>query len=293
MLKRMEVFMIASILILLISIIMVVYTMQREQEFKAHNRDIQTAVVDSAVYAIDIQLDNKRRHVNLFIDEYSRLFRHLERFPDDEFSAERVQERLQQRFPDFFTFTIANHSGIPVMLDFENLVGEACQADLDKFASKLGRGQQSTNEIFIHPQAFHYHYDVMTSLAFGNESEIFFVSFYLDEIADILKTHEVPGQQLFIVRQSDPDLIEVSREGARDKLKRNAQLTAEEQNRILVFANIPGTDWRLVNLPDRDFEQEYIEDLWHEVIIILSILTIAIFIMISVVFSFSEKRTGQ
>ena len=293
MLKRMEVFMIASILILVTSIVMVVYTMEREQEFRAHNRDIQTAVVDSAVYAIDLQLENKRRHVNLFLEEYFRLFRHLERFPDDEISAERVQKRLQQRFPDFFTFTIADHSGIPVLLDVETLVGEACQTDLHDFASKLGRAQQTTNEIFIHPQPYHYHYDVMASLNVNGNARIFFVSFYLDEIADILKTHEIPGQQLFIVRQSDPGLIEVSREGARDKLKRNAELTPGEQNRILVFANIPGTDWRLVNLPDADFEQDYIDGLWHEVVVVLCITTVAYFIMITIIFTISDRKQDE
>ena len=177
-----------------------------------------------------------------------------------------------------------------MLLDVETLVGEVCQSDLSDFASKLGRAQLSSNEIFIHPQPFHYHYDVMAPLNADGDSKIFFVSFYIDEIADILKTHEIPGQQLFIVRQTDPSLIEVSREGARDKLTRDAELTPEEQNRILVFANIPGTDWRLVNLPDADFEQGYIDGLWHEVIVVLSILAAAFFIMITVVFKISDKR---
>jgi hypothetical protein len=256
--------------------------MEREQEFKEHNSNIQNVLVESAAYAINQQLQNKRRHVALFLEEYEKLFTHLDRFPEDEQTLSNINYRLQQRFTDYFTFTISNAEGEPVLTDIDTLVGEACQRDLQNYSGKVRRQNKVVhNEVFVHPQPYHYHYDIMAPLnTRGNSARIFFVSFYLDEIADILKRHEIPGQQLLLVRQSDPDIIEVSRQGARDKLQRDAELSFSEKARILVFANIPDSDWRLVNLPDDNFEREYVSNLWTEVIIMLSILAIGLFFLI-------------
>ena len=292
MLKRMELFSVASIFVLMISIILIVYTMEREQEFIAHNNEIQTASVHGAAYAINLQLQNKHRHVRLFLDEYSRLFLHLDNYPDDEETSENIKRRLQQRFTDFFTYTITDQNGVPVMTDIESLVGDACQADLNNFADNIKRNHGNLqNETFVHPQPFNYHYDVMAPLETNHSGvRIFFSSFYLNEIVDILKTHEVPGQTLMLVRQSNPGLIEASREGARDKLTRDINLAPEERIRITVYEDIPDTDWRLVNLPDANFEKDYLHGLWKEVVILLIIITLALFILIIVLIKISKKR---
>jgi hypothetical protein len=147
------------------------------------------------------------------------------------------------------------------------------------------------NEIFLHPQPFHYHYDIMSPLVGKDGTKrIFFASFYLDEIANILKTHEVPGQQLILVRQSDPSLIEVSRQGARDKLERDPRLSVDEMARSIVFENIPETDWRVVNLPDPNYEEKYVGGLWREVVIMLIILMIGLTIIIRLTFKYCERK---
>ncbi len=292
MLKQMELFNIASIFVLILSIILIVYTMEREQEFIAHNSNIQKASVHGAAYAINLQLQNKHRHVRLFLDEYSRLFLHLEMFPEDEETSENIKRRLQQRFTDFFTYTITDQNGVPVMSNIESLVGDACQNDLNNFANNIKRNHGNLlNEAFVHPQPFNYHYDVMAPLQTNNHGvRIFFTSFYLNEIVDILKTHEVPGQALMLVRQSSPGLIEVSREGARDKLSRDIKLTQDELNRVTVYENIADTDWRLINLPDAYFEEQYVYGLWKEVVIILVIVTLAMVALVIVLIRISKKK---
>lgn len=286
MIKRMEVFIIASVFVVITAIILIVYTMQREHEFKTHNSNIQTTSVHGAAYAIDLQLQNKHQHVRLFLDEYVRLFIHLGNNPADERTLNNISKRLQQRFPDFFTYTITDRNGKPTLLDIESLVGDTCQRDLSNFANNVKSNHDKLqNKVFIHPQPFHYHYDIMAPLQTNTTNgRIFFTSFHLNGITDILKTHEVPGQTLMLVRQSEPALIEVTSGGARDKLSRDVRLTQSEQNRIEIYEDIPASDWRLVNLPDLDFEKQYLYALWKEVIIILFIVTLALFLMISVLF---------
>ena len=293
MLRRMELFTIASIFVLITSIILVVFTMEREHEFIKHNTNIQKASVHGAAYAISLQLQNKHRHVRLFVDEYARLFAHLEHFPNDETTSENINNRLQQRFTDFFTFTITDQNGLPSIMDIESLVGDACQKDLNNFANNIKRNHGDLfNKVFVHPQPANYHYDIMAPLQLGvSNPRIFFTSFYLNEIVDILKTHEVPGQTLMLVRQSEPGLIEVTRQGVRDKLTRELNLSQEERSRITVYEDIPQTDWRLVNLPDLDYEKEYVFGLWKEVIIILLIVSFALFVLILVLTKSSASNT--
>ena len=290
MLKRIEIFLIAAIFILITAVILIIYTKQREQEFQTHKTLIQETTVNGAAYAINLQLQEKQRHVRLFANEYSRLFIHLNSFPSDEKTANDIKVRLEQRFPDFFTYTISSNEGVPKLMDIESLVGHACQIDIKNFAINVSKDKHTyQNKVFIHPQPFNYHYDIMAPLYNnGGSSHVFFISFYLTEIVDILKTHEIPGQSLILVRQSDPKLIEVTSKGARDKIKREIRLSDIEKT--TVSKNIPGTDWRLLNLADPTYEEKYLKGLWNEVMIILSIVSFTLLIVILLLIKLSENR---
>jgi len=299
MLKRLELFYIATIFMFIITVVLVLYTMEREQEYKTHQENIQKTVIEGAAYAINLQLRNKQRHVRLFIDEYSTALSHLYHNPRDEITENNLRDRLQQRFTDFFTYTITDLDGEHQLLDIDSRVGDACQLDLDDFGRKIKNNQVDIrNTIFIHPQAFHYHYDIMIPMQVNtlnsmDTRKIFFASFYLNEITDILKTHEVPGQTLMLTRQSDPTLIEVTRIGSRDKLSRNSRLSPEEILNISAHKNIPATDWRLISLQDKSDEQQYISNLWKEVLTILSIVGIALILLIVILIKLTSKHRSN
>lgn len=291
-LKQMEVFLVAAVFILITAIILIVYTMKREQEFHSHNADFQKAIVHGAAYSIDQHLQSKHKSLRLFLDEYSAQVFRLNRFPGDERTADDIKVRLQQRFDDFFTFTITDNHGEPSLTDIESLVGEACKIDLNNYSKTVTRdSKQVKNEVFIHPQPYNYHYDIMAPLyEHGTETRIFFSSFYLKKIVDILKTHEVPGHNLMLVRQSKPDLIEVTREGARDVLTRERQLSEDELKRVMIYENIPGSDWRLINLPDVNYINQYTRGLWVEAFIIILITTTTLTLLIFILFQLSGRR---
>ena len=282
MLKQFEVFIVAMIFVLITAIILIIYTVERGQEFKNHQSIIQKAAVHGAAYAIKLQLANKHRHLRLFLNEYERLVIHLINSPMDEKTANDIKARLEQRFSDFFTYTVTNTKGVPVLFDFDELVGNACQHDLNTFFKTVLKKKTALNNVFVHPQPYHYHYDIMAPLQIkGAGMHIFFASFYLKDVTDILRTHEIPGQNLILVKQSELSLIEVTKQGARDKLStREPRLSKEEQQSIRVYENIPDTDWRLINLPDVAFEKQYLQSLWKEAAIIIFIVTLALLLLI-------------
>ncbi len=55
MLKRLEVFLIITVFIVITAIILIVYSMKREQEYKAHSIITQEAIVNGAAYAINMK----------------------------------------------------------------------------------------------------------------------------------------------------------------------------------------------------------------------------------------------
>jgi len=143
MFKRLEIFLIGAVFFLITTIILVVYSTQRVQEFKEHNNDIQKTTLHGAAYAINMKLLDKRRHVRLFVNEYSRIFFRLMNFPNDEKTENDITTRLKQRFYDFFTFTITDQKAKPVLENIESFVGHACQLDLTRFAKALKTNSQS------------------------------------------------------------------------------------------------------------------------------------------------------
>lgn len=295
MLKQLVVFVIAMMFVLITAIILIIYTIQRGEEFKAHQSVIQKAAVQGAAYAIKLQLSNKHRHVRLFLEEYEQLASQLITFPNDLKTKNNVRTRLEQRFTDFFAFTITNQEGAPLLVDFEGFVGDACMLDLKKYFNSTQRESVALNTIFVHPQPDHYHYDIMAPLySHKSDVNIFFVSFDLRDIVDILRTHEIPGQKLILVKHSDPAFIEVSRLGTRDKLmSREPRLTEAEQQSIRVYKNIPDTDWRLVNIPDVDFEKHYLQGLWKEAGIIITVVTLALLLLIFISFRYFETKAKE
>ena len=293
MLRRLEVFMIAAVFILLTAIILIINGKEREHEFHDHRDIIQKANLNGAAHAIEMHMLDKQRDARLFANEYSKLILHLARFSRDTSASNELKAIMADRFPDFFTFTLTDAQAVPMLMDIESFVGEACQVDLKNFSKSIqSNNKQHRNKVFIHPQPFHYHYDIMTPIGVsGSQPRIFFMSFYPTRIIETLKTHEVPGYSLILVRQSDPELIEVTSQGVRDRINRDIRLTKSEMKRVNAFRDIVGTDWRLINLADPEFERQYVRGIWSEAIIILLIVIIALIILIFVLMRTAAKRS--
>ena len=66
MLRRLEVFMIAAVFILLTAIILIINGKEREQEFHAQREITQKANVNGAAHAIEMQMLDKQRDARLF-----------------------------------------------------------------------------------------------------------------------------------------------------------------------------------------------------------------------------------
>jgi hypothetical protein len=99
-------------------------------------------------------------------------------------------------------------------------------------------------------------------------------------VTEILRNHQIPGHELILVRAQDLSLIEIAAKGVRDVLVRDTRLSQEEQQRIRTAENVIGTEWRLIDLPEPQFADEYQRQLWKEATMVLMILALGGLMMI-------------
>lgn len=284
--SRMHLFLILSLSLLLTSVILVMYTQQRVEEFNEHQLAIQKAMVKGAAQDISYRIENQIRHVSLFNDEYRHLISHLALHPHDENTKEIIDIRLRERFPNIISFFITSATGTPVLDDKESMIDDIIKRDISSFSTEVKRLNDSKlarNTIFIHPRAGRHHYVVMASIkGVDSDRNVFFVSFSPEPIQQILKSRGIPGHQLMLTRLHDNTLIEVSSAGTRDMMGREGRLSKQELLTIKASKPIPNTDWVMVDLKDPDYEQTYIRKLWKEsggIILIVAITHLIIFLI--------------
>ncbi len=271
----------ALLMILIVTMVLTINTVERVREFGKMQYEIQEAVVNGAAYAASKHILEVKKMVLLFADEYRDMIATLAIYPGDEITRAALRERLRQRFDNVFTFTIATPEGVPVLSDIETKVGAVCQRDLSEFSAKVARGHPLThnNKLVIHPNPSGYHYDVMAPFTVSGVARIFFVSFYPTDLAEIAATHAPPGHQLFFVNTDKPRLIEIGAAGARDVLGRDIHLTEEESNRAKAVRNVTGSKWRIIDVPDAGLVTDYKRRLWTEVGIIIAFVALISLIM--------------
>ena len=300
MVSRPHLFILTALSLLLTSVILIMYTQQRAQEFTQHQLAIQQAMIEGAARNISHRLESQIRQVHLFNDEYRQLISHLAYHPHDESTEEIIDTRLRQRFPSVNSFTITNAIGTPILDDIETKVGDICKRDISNFSTEVKRLSHSgevKNAIFIHPQSGRYHYDVMASIQDGTpDRSVFFVSFNPQPIQEILKSHKIPGHTLMLTKLNDSSLIEISDAGTRDSMAREIRLNAEELLSIKTSREIPNTDWVMIDLKDPSYEKAYISKLWKEsggIILIVAITNLMIFLIFSARIRYAEIRENK
>ncbi|MCB1772488.1 MAG: PAS domain S-box protein [Gammaproteobacteria bacterium] len=222
---------------------------------------IQRSVEDGAraqgqATAHEIRAFIQREHERLdaFVEEKRDPIRSLLAYPDDWPAIDNLQSSLKRLFRGAIAFTITGPDGKPVFEDFDGLVGEVCQNEMRRYAGEIGDGRLAPAIPPIHPVPGAYHFDLITPWRLNGEQwGLFFVSMQPDRIAELIAAAgQASGMRLLLVNRLDPTLIEVSADGARDRLSNEIRLEPEALEVGHFATDIEGTHWRLLVLPDND-----------------------------------------
>lgn len=228
---------------LFVGLLVLLFSLQgREQMAHVEQQQIREALRASRFTAQTVArtLAEQRRLVALFARQQAPAVDRLIREPLSAAALFTLHESMQQYFPDAFAVTVADAKGVPLVDDFDGLVGEICQNNIRHFA-RLGHDQP----IFMHPHPEVYHYDIMVT----HGKHILFISFRPDQIIRALGENAALGQKMLLYKAGD-GLIELAAEGTRLQLQRAFHLSREEHRKLLVRLPVAGTEWTLGILPD-------------------------------------------
>ncbi len=172
--------------------------------------------------------------------------------PEDEARIESFRGKLLRYFPHYFGFAVVDGLGRQVPDDLGVIVGAVCRRDMGAFLKKgLTEHFDAPYLPMIHPQSFNYHFDIITRWIDGDgRPGLFFISFHPTEIAQMIRTYQLPNHRLVLVRDDIDNLIEITADGARDVLGEAIHLTDKEMARIAVRVPVSGTRWIAIALPE-------------------------------------------
>lgn len=230
----------------------------------AHLHDYQDQLMEnegrSVSEAIGHFVSERARLLSLFAEQHrDRLTRFLASNEDPALQRE-LDELIAKNFPNYFAFTLRDSHSRLVPDDLGEFVGAVCRADMEQFwENRADHNIDSFSDYrpFIHPQGENYHFDMMTLWeATGGDVSILFISFHPKQLAHIIASFELPGHQVVLVREDQPNLIELTAEGTREALNRDFHLTPDELGRVYHSLPIEHTKWLALIMPEAGFMEE-------------------------------------
>lgn len=249
-------------------------------DFKSYHVAIAKESAQSAANAIEDFINEKKRQVNIFSVYHKKLIRQFINNSQNEHIYTRLQQRITDYFPGYFTFNVVDASGELVRDDFEGYIGNMCLADLNRF-NKTGKQLPR-----VHPNEYSYHFDVLAPLDSENSQQILFVSFHADLIGVLLQSVKTSGHQLMLINTAASNLIEVTEDGARIKWNRDDyRLSKEELSRVLATYPVSSSVWSVMNF----YEPRLFTD-FRNTVITQSVSIFVIFIFISLVMFLRIKQ---
>ena len=258
-------------------------------QFEQSQAELGQSLSETTATGIERIIADRVREVTLFVDDFHGDIDRLASNLDDDDLLDQITEQVVQHFPGAFTFTLADPKGNPLLEDIEGLVGDLCRVDIRQFSlSSVEPDGQYLDRIFIHPQPFHYHFDIMIPWKGSAGTGVFFVSFEATELIHLIAAHEVPGQRIYLERTDAPGLIEVSSEGTRNQIDREMRFSKSEEARVGSRLSISGTRWSAVVIPDVSLMDNFRSQLIRQSS--LTLVGVIVIGLVLVVFNQREER---
>jgi len=279
------------ILIPIIVCIFVVWNgLQRINEFEQAHYRIAESTTAIVAREISKRIINQQRLLGIFAKKEERLIHSLAQDPDNEIIKSQLDKKVAESFPNYFAVSIANRKGIPIIDDFDELIGGLCLEDLKNIAH--GHPQP----IRIHQNAQAYHIDIIVpwnhtegAKEDGTNGGLLFVSFIPDFLFQLLELSSTPRHELMLINNDIKNLIEITEQGTRKSLKRDDfRLSEEEQQRLLHSTFVENSVWNLSDFREATLFSEYRKN-----IINFNLLVLILFILGSVLMVALLLRTEK
>ena len=257
----------------------------RISDFKEYHHSLAENTVTNVSESISQFILNRKRLIKIFAKENTPLIQKLILDPENDELKLKLDTKIKEYFPSFFSYTLSDLEGNPYYDDFEGYVGDLCVADI-KIYSK-----NKKNFPRIHPNSFSYHYDLMADFPIGQEEYIIFISFTADEIGELLKNSEAPGHKTVLVFKENSNLLEITADGARNKhFRADYRLTEKELSYLLFEKPVNGSKWTAYNFYEDELFSEHKKKTYLTALTIFLIFTFVSTILYSIIKKEKIKR---
>ena len=290
-----------SVALLTILITIIWYSMDNYTGFVENQRRLAEHSVKSTAREIELFISEQNRFVQLFAEREQSLLSSLIYHPGDESEHEKLKNKVDIYFPKRFAFTITDKNGKPILKQEQELIGKACRQDILKFITTSPHYQ---SHVHPSPKTTRRHFDVMAIFNDNqNRQSVFFVSFFLDDIFRLLENGKSNNHHLFLVKNSEPPVIEATTSGAISELEKSGylflpaastkpneqrHLWSESLNKQLLSSiTIPNTQWKLLDIPNPIFINKYRNNL-----VIQGFSILGLFSLITAVGFWLSKKLG-
>lgn len=237
------------LLVLLIIQIWIIY--DKHNVFLENNKSISHTAVNNVKEAILIALETKKRTLDNFVENNRSHIVKLIEQPDNKAQFDYLFNKLKKQLPDLFTINVYRE-GFGIITEYNDFVGRICKVDLEDYMAV------DFHEKRTHPSTVLYHYDEISSLQVNNQRFLFFASFSLDVVVNILDHSTPEDHNLMIVSDSGDGAdgwIEITNNGVRNlkDSRKSPIIKSLDSENILSKLSIPETHWNVIDLQDRKF----------------------------------------
>jgi diguanylate cyclase (GGDEF)-like protein/PAS domain S-box-containing protein len=264
------------------------------------NASMERSAMHAAGYVQEF-VERRRGIVESFAREHAEELDYIANNPQVEEPQKNIRRLLEGYFPRHFTFVVRRSNGDFVPDDLGEFVGDACRHDMNGFAKLLASthtahdGKIPTGTDYhpiIHPQPFNYHFDIIAAWTAANGNDgLLMISFTPKELVQILKAHELPHHKLVVLRNDQPDLIEVTSSGWRENIEREIRLSNDETKALVGRTPIVGTQWNVGYVPSHVFLTTRENNILNGAVLVVAV--IAAFILLIVFWYFFSANARR
>ena len=217
-------------------------------DFEGYHKEIGKNEVRGAISNISLLIEDARKSLTLFASDNQKLLQEIVILEDKSIVFDELMARLSNHFPDRQAFALADQNGFIVVDDRGDILGQQCIDDIKHYAK-----DHNNVALQLHPDQGAGHIDIMVPWLLKNgESGVFLMSYAPSFITEALNSNQVLGHDILITSIQDSALIKIVSSTQKRHRRPNQYLNDAELERVNFSAQIPGTNWSLVDIFDKN-----------------------------------------
>ncbi len=259
----------------------------RYQFFVDSHENTANSTTKIVAFQINKILKEQKRVVGIFAEDTRTLLSRLSDNPNNVTIKNRLIERLRKYQPDFVRFNILSKSGTPIIENLNSDNDKICLEDVKKNI------QNKIHNISLHPDDGDYHYDITSTFSTNGTKRLFFVSFNVDEITDLLNSTQSEKHSLILVNTGPNNSVGIDSQGNVKKVSgsMNFQIHNGADLNALAKMQIKDTNWYVVDMIDVEFFNGYREKIMTEFFIAFYIFAMIALFMRHILLKQDAKRS--